>query len=106
MVARQDHRDGRPRREAVARADPSPDALCYQLPAGQFRQTADEWMWVSDEVVTPTGVDRIDDLLRDLEGQCVELRVLDSLLPLREVWRMMLHASGIRLRNAEGWSAT
>jgi hypothetical protein len=34
----------------------------------------------------------------------VELRVMESLLPLRGVWDSSLHASGIRLRNARGWN--
>ena len=35
----------------------------------------------------------------------VELRAVDSLVPLRGVWSSSLHASGIRLRNAVGWEA-
>jgi hypothetical protein len=40
-------------------------------------------------------------LLKDSDG---ELRVLDILTSLREVWSSTLHASGIRLRNARGWN--
>jgi hypothetical protein len=28
---------------------------------------------------------------------------MESLAPLRDVWSTSLHASGIRLRNAQGW---
>jgi hypothetical protein len=38
-----------------------------------------------------------------LRSSGVELRVLDRLTPLRGVWDSSLHASGIRLRNAQGW---
>jgi hypothetical protein len=39
----------------------------------------------------------------ELETRQVELRVMESLLPLRDIWKTTLHASGIRLRNARGW---
>ncbi len=35
----------------------------------------------------------------------VELRVMESLTPLRGVWETSLHASGIRLRHAQGWDS-
>jgi len=60
-------------------------------------------MWVSKEMVTPVGVERIDDLLGALRELNVELRVMNSLLPLRQLWTTSLHVSGIRLRNAAGW---
>jgi hypothetical protein len=75
----------------------------YELPADTFQPTSDEWMCVSDEPVTPRAVDRIDDLLGALQALDVELRVMDSLLPLKDVWSSTLHASGFRLRNARGW---
>ena len=58
---------------------------------------------MSREVVVPTRVDLVDDLTARLEAAGVELRVVPSLLPLRGVWDTRLHASGIRLRNAQGW---
>lgn len=75
----------------------------YELPAETFRATDDEWMWVSKVEVSPLVVERVDDVLGALEAHRVELRVLDSLVPLRAVWETTLHASGIRLRNARGW---
>jgi hypothetical protein len=75
----------------------------YELPIGQFRQTSDRWMWVADVEVTPLAVKRIDDLVGALYKHDVELRVVDSLLPLRPVWQSTMHASGIRLRNAQDW---
>ena len=62
-------------------------------------------MWVSRLSVRPRTKMRLDDLPGELQAQDVELRVLDSLLPLRDVWNTSLHASGIRLRNADGWGA-
>lgn len=75
----------------------------YQLPPDSFRPIEDGWMWVSKEIVTPVHVERIDDLLGALCELKVELRVMDSLLPLRELWSTSLHVSGIRLRNAVDW---
>jgi hypothetical protein len=75
----------------------------YELPADSFQRVEDGWMWVSKETVTPVGVELIDDLLGALRQVNVELRVMDSLLPLRQLWETSLHVSGIRLRNAAGW---
>jgi hypothetical protein len=75
----------------------------YELPAETFCSTSDEWMWVSKQAVTPIAVEPLGDLLRALRAQGVELRVMESLVPLRAVWDSTLHASGIRLRNAQGW---
>lgn len=76
----------------------------YELPAATFRPTSDEWMWVSRESVQPIAVERLDDLFEALRAQGVELRIMESLLPLRSIWDSSLHASGIRLRNAQGWA--
>lgn len=77
----------------------------YALPAEAFEDLADAGMWVSRRAVTPQGVETLRDLPAALAGANVELRALDSLIPLRDVWSTSLHASGIRLRNAEGWAA-
>src|SRR5262245_53732115 len=75
----------------------------YELPSGPFESLEDAGMWVSKKAVRPISRDPIVDLPAALEAQDVELRVLDSLLGLKDVWRTSLHASGIRLRNALGW---
>ncbi|HEY5111194.1 MAG TPA: hypothetical protein VII67_02575 [Acidimicrobiales bacterium] len=75
----------------------------YELPGSSFQAIEDRWMWVSEEAVTPIDVRRIDDLVGALESQGVELRLMDDLLSLRNVWETTLHASGIRLRNAKDW---
>lgn len=75
----------------------------YDLPTSTFADLRDAGMWVSESAVLPLGVQRVDDLGRALEQTGTELRIVDSLLPLRDLWSTTLHASGIRLRNAEGW---
>ena len=77
----------------------------YELPAAAFESLADAGMWVAREPVTPLAMETLTDLPAELAAQGVELRVMDSLLPLKEVWSASLHASGIRLRNAQGWLA-
>jgi hypothetical protein len=77
----------------------------YTLPPDPFESLEDAGMWVSKIAVRPIDRDRIADLPAALHAQNVELRVLDNLLGLKEVWRTSLHASGIRLRNAIGWEA-
>jgi hypothetical protein len=77
----------------------------YELPLESLQDIEDGWMWVSREVVTPVRVERIDDLLGALRDLDVELRVMNTLAPLRQLWATSLHVSGIRLRNATGWSA-
>ena len=75
----------------------------YELPTESFEDLHDAGMWVSKEVVEPLRMDVLSNLVNELETHNVELRVVDSLVPLKEVWRTSLHASGIRLRNAQGW---
>jgi hypothetical protein len=76
----------------------------YELPSGAFEDLQDAGMWVARSPVEPIGVDLVDDLPAALAEQGVELRLMDSLTPLKDVWNTSLHASGIRLRNAAGWS--
>ena len=75
----------------------------YELPAESFEDIQDAGMWVSKEVVEPLRMDALSDLMDELENHDTELRVAHSLVPLKEVWRTSLRASGIRLRNARGW---
>lgn len=76
----------------------------YELPAESFESLSDADMWVSREPVTPVAMTVVDDLPAAMAAANVELRVMPSLLPLRDVWQSSLHASGIRLRNAAGWA--
>lgn len=75
----------------------------YELPASTFEALEGEWMWVSRSSVRPVAAKPCGNLLEALAAEDVELRVMQSLLPLRDVWSSSLHASGIRLRNAAGW---
>jgi len=75
----------------------------YEFPIESFEDLGDAGMWVSRSSVTPLKVERLENLEAELRVRDVELRVVESLVPLRGVWDTTLHASGIRLRNAEGW---
>ena len=77
----------------------------YELPAAAFEDLDDAGMWVARGEVEPIAVELIDDLPAALAAQQVELRMMDSLIPLKGVWDISLHASGIRLRNAAGWES-
>jgi hypothetical protein len=76
----------------------------YELPPSAFECLEDAGMWVSRTTVEPVGVDVIDNLPRALSDCGVELRVMQSLSPLRAAWSTTLHVSGIRLRNAQDWT--
>ena len=78
----------------------------YELPTGSFEDLEDAGMWVSRQAVTPRAVETLSDLPAMLRGHGVELRLMESLVPLRDVWSTSLHASGVRLRHAQGWAAT
>jgi len=58
---------------------------------------------VSRTTVRPLSVEPVGDLEAAMAAADVELHVMADLLPLKGVWESSLHASGIRLRNAEGW---
>lgn len=77
----------------------------YHLPAGTFEDLHDAGMWVSRETVRPTRVEPVGDLVDALRQDGVELRLMRRLTPLRGLWDTSLHASGIRLRNAQDWHA-
>jgi hypothetical protein len=76
----------------------------YDLPAAAFESLDDAGMWVAREAVEPLAVEVLDDLPAALAAEGVELRIMPTLVPLRDVWSTTLHASGIRLRNAAGWA--
>jgi len=73
----------------------------YQLPTTTFEDLEDAGMFVSRVAVTPMATTRVEGLPERLASENVELRVVESLMPLRDVWNSTLHASGIRLRNAK-----
>jgi hypothetical protein len=57
-------------------------------------------MWVSRVPITPIRVETFRDLLAEFRGQGAELRVIESLVALKELWKTSLHVSGLRFRNA------
>ena len=75
----------------------------YELPDASFEPLDDAGMWVSRSPVEPISVQEIRDFPAALAAAGVEVRVIDSLAPLRGLWKSSLHVSGIRLRNAPGW---
>lgn len=76
----------------------------YVMPSETFEPVdGDPWMWVSRETLVPERVELLGDLIEALEAADVEVRALHRLTPLRGVWDTTLHASGIRLRNAQDW---
>jgi hypothetical protein len=80
------------------------DLYRYELPPSSFEAIGgDPWMLVSRTSVRPRSVEPCGDLEAALAERRCELRVVDSLVPLRGVWDTTLHASGIRLRHAAGW---
>ena len=78
----------------------------YELLGASFEPLSDAGMWVSRQSVVPVGCATLSDLPKSLANHGVELRVVDSLLPLRDIWSTSLHVSGVRLRNALDWLAT
>jgi hypothetical protein len=75
----------------------------YLLPQETFEDIGDAGMWVSRQAVNPLAVERLTDLPGQLAARGVELRVVESLAPLAELWRTSLHASGARLANSATW---
>lgn len=75
----------------------------YEMPPGSFENVGEIGMWVSRGLVRPAGVHRLSNLHERLEEGRIDLRVMERLTPLRDIWKSTLHVSGIRLRNALGW---
>jgi hypothetical protein len=75
----------------------------YDMPAKTFGPLNDAGMWVSREAVLTSGLTKFTDLPATLQPRGVDLRVVDSLVPLKTLWKTSLHTSGIRLRNAKDW---
>lgn len=78
----------------------------YAFDSSGFTDLEDAGMYVSIKAVVPQSIEAVGELTEALRRADVELRVLESLLPLRGVWNTTLHASGIRLRNAVGWGVS
>jgi hypothetical protein len=75
----------------------------YELPSAGFEPLNDAGMFVSRAAVEPLALEVIESLPSSLDACDVELEIMPSLRPLREVWKSSMSASGIRLRNAQDW---
>ncbi|MBB4234395.1 DUF6886 family protein [Rhizobium esperanzae] len=75
----------------------------YEMPAEDFEDLEDAGMWVSRRRVIPMERIAMSWLDREFAPRKVDLRVVDSLRPLKGLWSTGLHVSGIRLRNARDW---
>ena len=76
----------------------------YTLPPATFESLDDAGIYVSRETITPLSMEPVGDLVEALRAANVELRLMERLTSLRGVWDTSLHASGIRLRHAQGWN--
>jgi hypothetical protein len=75
----------------------------YGLAPGGFENLDEAGMWVSRTTERPVSMETIVDLPAAMAAAGVELRVMENLTALRDVWSTSLHASGVRLRNATAW---
>jgi len=77
----------------------------YRMPPETFVLGDEEGgHWVSRAPVVPLAIEPMRDLLADLAGAEVELRIMPSLIALwQRVVGSTLCFSGTRLRNARGW---
>ncbi|KQT85043.1 hypothetical protein ASG51_01530 [Methylobacterium sp. Leaf465] len=75
----------------------------YAMPSEAFEPAGDPGTWVSRRAVIPDSRDSLPDLPAAMAWAGLELRMLPRLTPLAPIWRSSLHASGIRLRNAQDW---
>ena len=75
----------------------------YELPSRAFEPLNEAGMFVSRASVEPLAVEALANLPASLDACGVELEIMPSLRPLRDVWKSSMMASGIRLRNARDW---
>ncbi|WP_117192748.1 DUF6886 family protein [Rhizobium terrae] len=75
----------------------------YELPPGDFEDLDDAGMWVARRTVVPLQLVSLSRLDHEFAQRGVDLRIVDSLGPLKPLWETSLHVSGIRLRNASSW---
>jgi hypothetical protein len=75
----------------------------YEFDPAGFEDLNDYGAWVSRRAERPIAMETLTDLPAAMAAAGVELRIMQNLSPLRDVWSTSLHASGVRLRNATGW---
>jgi hypothetical protein len=75
----------------------------YLMPPNTFEDIDDVGMWVSRTAIKPLSMDSLSNLPVVMGTTGVDLQSLPRLTPLKCVWQTTLHASGIRMRNAQDW---
>lgn len=76
----------------------------HEMPPGAFESLNDAGMWIARETVIPIGCAAISQLQDEFRPRNIDLRVIDTLRPLKDLSNTSLHTSGIRLRNAQDWT--
>ncbi len=71
----------------------------HELPPAPFEDLHDAGMWISRDAVEPLGRATFTDLPAELAAQGAELRVVDSLEPLRAAHGSSVAFNGLRLRH-------
>ena len=72
----------------------------YEMPTEGFEDLRDAGMWVSRRNVVPLALTALFGLDREFALRGIELKVVDSLMPVKAMQHTTLHVSAIRLRNA------
>lgn len=72
----------------------------YEMPTEGFEDLQDAGMWVSRRNVVPLALTALSGLDREFAPRGIELKVVDSLMPVKALQDTTLHVSAIRLRNA------
>ncbi|PDV90445.1 hypothetical protein CO652_02325 [Rhizobium sp. H4] len=75
----------------------------YEMASDGFEELKDAGMWVSSRRVVPVKRTAMSQLDQEFAPRKVDLRVVDNLRPLKDLWNTGLHVCGIRLRNARDW---
>ncbi|MBB3655377.1 hypothetical protein FHX15_000576 [Rhizobium sp. BK650] len=73
----------------------------YEMPTESFEDLQDAGMWVSRKAVVPLALSVVSRLDFEFAPRGIELRVVESLMPLKALRETTLHVSAIRLRNAQ-----
>jgi hypothetical protein len=72
----------------------------YEMPSDGFEDLQDAGMWISRSTVLPLGRTALSSLDREFAPRGIELKVVDSLTPVKALRETTLHVSAIRMRNA------
>ena len=73
----------------------------YEMPLDGFEDLQDAGMWVSRSTVMPLALTALSRLDHEFALRGIELKVVDSLTPVKALRDTTLHVSAIRMRNAQ-----